>query len=143
MFEVIIPWVPTSWLAPKFSRGHVYDPREAEKRSAAHLIRTAYKEATVIGLLITDYVALEFFFHFRPGKVSKKKRAEMIAGLHYPTRYDCTNMQKLYEDCLKKTVISDDRNVVKIYSEKLYSEKDQTIIRIYTLKEYENYRGRS
>jgi Holliday junction resolvase RusA-like endonuclease len=62
----------------------------------------------------------------------------MLAGRVIPTRCDCTNLQKLYEDCLKGLIITDDRNVAKIFSEKLYGEKDEIIIKVYTLQEF-NY----
>jgi Holliday junction resolvase RusA-like endonuclease len=76
-------------------------------------------------------------FHFKPPEsASKKRKIEMLAGKEIPTKKDCTNMQKLYEDCLKKIVVNDDRNVAKISSEKLYAEKDEVIIKVWTLKEY-------
>lgn len=62
----------------------------------------------------------------------------MEKGEIIPTRLDCTNMQKLYEDCLKKIVIDDDRNVAKIISEKSYAEREGIVIQVYTLKEFNN-----
>lgn len=59
----------------------------------------------------------------------------MLKGEILPTSCDCTNLQKLYEDCLKGIVIKDDRKVAKIFSEKVYGEKEGVFIQILTLKE--------
>jgi Holliday junction resolvase RusA-like endonuclease len=130
LFE--IPWEPQSWQAPRLGKYTTYDPKEAEKRSVRFLIREAYK-----GIPLEEYVVIFMRFVFSmPQSASRIKRAQMIAGDLIPTRKDCTNCQKLYEDCLKKIVISDDRLVAKIFSEKLYGEKDRVIIKVLTLQEY-------
>lgn len=134
MITIEIPWEPTSWLAPKKGRFTFYDPREAEKRAARFIVSEQYKDPP-----LTGYTVIFLTFSFKiPDKTSKKKRAEMLSGLIIPTKKDCTNMQKLYEDCLRKIVIDDDRNVAKIFSEKLYAEKDNVLIKVYTLEEYVN-----
>lgn len=63
----------------------------------------------------------------------------MLDGDIIPTKGDCTNYQKLYEDCLKKIVITDDRNVEVIGSRKLYGEKGQVTIKVSNRHEY-NYK---
>lgn len=44
-------------------------------------------------------------------------------------------MQKLYEDCLKGIVIKDDKNVCDIRSRKIYGNKDEIKISVYTLEQ--------
>lgn len=134
MITIKIPLPPTTWLSPKQSRRGCYDPRSAEKRAISYLVAQQYN-----GPLLTEYTVLELLYHFKPpSSASKKRKSLMLKGEIIPTAKDCTNMQKLYEDCLKKIVIDDDRNVAKIISQKLYAEKDEVIINIWTLKEFKN-----
>lgn len=57
----------------------------------------------------------------------------MEAGKIYPTKCDTTNLQKFAEDCLKKIVIEDDRNVVQITSKKLYALSSSVHIKVIPL----------
>jgi len=132
MFTIEIPFPPTSWAPSRITKFGNYNPKAAEKRAVRHLIATEFN-----GLPLDTYTVIELLFRFKiPVSASKKKRAQMLAGDIIPTRSDCTNMQKLYEDCLKKIVIDDDRKVAKISSEKIYAEKEGVVINIYTLQEY-------
>jgi len=134
MIEISVPFPPTPWQAPKRSGRMFYDSKEPEKRAVRFFIRAAYSYNP-----LTDYTALEFKFIFKPpSSASNKKKDQMLAGEIIPTRCDCTNLQKLYEDCLKGIVIDDDRKVAKIFSEKIYGEKDEVRIRVFTLEEYNN-----
>jgi len=132
MITITIPLDPVPWAAPRLSRGRCYDPKEKDKRAARWHVKDQYRMAP-----IQDYVVLCFIFIFEPPKsASKKRRLDMLAGLIIPTKGDCTNYQKLYEDCLKKIVIEDDRNVEIIGSRKLYGEKGSVVINILTRNEY-------
>ena len=132
MIEITIPLPPTPWQAPTKGRFVFYDPKETEKRAVRYHVRDQHSSPP-----ITEYTALEFKFTFKPPKsTTKKKRARMLSGEIIPTRADCTNLQKLYEDCLEGIVIDDDRKVAKIFSEKIYGEKDEVLIRLFTLQEY-------
>lgn len=62
----------------------------------------------------------------------------MLSGKIRPTHLDATNCQKFYEDCIKNILITDDRNVVKIMSEKLYGVKESILIQVWSLDEYES-----
>lgn len=124
MLEFTIPLPPTSWQAPKLSRFHCYDPKESEKRAVRYLLKQQYN-----GDLLKDYVILNFYFQFKIPKSYTKKQIKLAENkLIFPTRHDCTNMQKLYEDCLKGTVIEDDRYVINISSSKSFGEKDEVKI---------------
>ena len=134
MIELSIPLPPISWKAPKFSNNRVYDPIGHEKNAARFYLREQYKAEQ-----ISEYVILIFKFIFQvPKSYSKKKRALALEGKIIPTRSDTTNLQKFYEDCLKGIVIVDDRNVAKIFSEKLYGEKDLIEIKVFTYQEFIN-----
>lgn len=132
MIEIYIPLPPISWEPSRKGEFTFYDPKEKEKRVVRYYIREQYDSDP-----ITDYVVIKLQFLFEiPKSYSKKKRQLALDHKIFPTKKDCTNMQKLYEDCLKGIVISDDRNVVKIFSEKEYSEKEGINIFIETLEEH-------
>lgn len=132
MIVLNIPLDPVPWASPRLSRGHAYDPREKDKRAVKYLLKQQYDMPPISG-----YVALFFLYVFKcPKSASKKRRIEMLNGSIIPTKGDCTNYQKLYEDCLKKIVIEDDRNVEIIGSRKLYGEKGHVKITILNREEY-------
>ncbi len=125
---------PIPWAAPKRVKGKFYDIRYLDKLATRRNLHRLYRKDPIKG-----YVALSFVFYFSPPpSVSKKRREQMLAGEVIPTSCDCTNLQKFYEDCLKNLVITDDRNVAKISSQKLYAENDGIVIKIWTLEEFRN-----
>ncbi len=133
MIEIEIPLKPVPWAAAKLSRGRAYDIREPDKR----LFKLFLRKANPLRSPITEYTAIRFKYTFEPPKsASKKKRLLMLAGEIIPTSCDCTNLQKLSEDCLKGIIIDDDRKVAKIFSEKIYGEKESILIQVFTLQEY-------
>lgn len=132
VIEINIPLEPVPWAAPIRSRRLFFDPKEKDKRAFRYIIKEQYKEAP-----LTCYTILFFRFVFVPPKsYTKTKRKDMLKGYIIPTKCDTTNLQKLAEDCLKGIVIDDDRNVAKIFSEKLYGEKENVQIKIFTLEEF-------
>ena len=50
--------------------------------------------------------------------------------IYYTKTPDCTNVQKFFEDCLKGTVIEDDRYVVESTSRKMYGNTCRVVIKI-------------
>lgn len=131
MLKFTIPGEPIPWTVPRLSRGRTYDPKEKEKAAIRFYIWHQYD-----GDLIEDYVGLFFIFFFSiPKSYTKKQRKWIEEGRLIPTRGDCTNYQKLYEDCLKKIVISDDRNVEIIGSKKLFADEGK--VEIYVLNREE------
>ena len=132
MIILELPVDPISWAAPRLSRGYTYDLREADKRAIRYLVKQQYALEPIDG-----FVSLFFQFIFKcPESASKKRKTDMLQGKIIPTRSDCTNCQKLFEDCLKKIVINDDRNVEVIGSRKLYGEKGHVTIKILKKEEY-------
>lgn len=124
MITITLDVDPVPWAAPKLSRYHTYDPKQAEKRAIRYLIKQQYD-----GDPIENYTELYFTFIYKtPKSATKKQRFLMLNRLIIPTKADCTNLQKLYEDCLKGIVIKDDRYVKSICSEKHYGLKGKVII---------------
>lgn len=134
MITLFLPHHPTPWQAPRLGRGLAYNPKSKEKKSAIHMIDQLYN-----GPVIKDFTKILFTFLFQPPKTaSKKQRQRMLDREIFPTRCDCTNLQKFYEDCLKKIVIEDDRYVQSVSSEKFYNEQDAVLIKIFTLQELQD-----
>lgn len=132
MIELNIPLRPVPWQPSLKGKYTFYDPKEKEKRAVRFYLKEQYK-----GDPIDDFVVLFFSFNFKlPKKVTKKQEELIFTGQLFPTRSDCTNLQKLYEDCLKGIVIKDDRKVVKIFSRKIYAQRDSIDIEVNTMEEW-------
>lgn len=131
MIKVHIPVVPTPWSAPIIRGRRAHDPRESHKRFVRLYLQTLSIEK------LMGYVAIKFTFTFPlPKALSAAKKSAMLAGKILPTKSDCTNLQKLYEDCLKGILIEDDRKVAKIFSEKVYGERIGVDVYIFKLEEF-------
>ena len=131
MIAIEIPFEPVPWAAPQYAHRHVYDKREADKRAIRYLVREQYK-----GPVLNEYVFLEFLFGISiPKSTSKKNRMLMLVHEIIPTRCDCTNLQKLFEDCLKGIVIKDDRMAEIVLSAKIYSEKPFMNVQVHTRRD--------
>lgn len=132
MIQIELPNVPVAWAASRITPRGAFNPKGKEKNFTRWQIKSLYRKSPIQG-----YVVIEFIFYMRiPASTSKKKRALMLAGEIIPTNVDSTNCQKFYEDCLKQILITDDRNVAKIASEKLYGDKEKIIIKVWCLDEY-------
>lgn len=132
MIELNIPLPPVPWQAAIKGKYTFYDPKEKEKRCVRYYMKEQYK-----GEPIDEFVVLFFSFQFKiPKSISEKKLDLIYDGLLFPTRSDCTNLQKLYEDCLKGIVIKDDRKVVKIFSRKIYWPDEGIKIFVYPITEW-------
>ena len=117
---------PVPWTAPRLGRGGCYSAHSKYKEIFHAIICAQYKGAPLRG-----YVHVDFTFSFPyPKATTKKNRALMEEGKIYPTKSDCTNLQKFTEDCLNRIVIEDDRNVVQITSKKLYALNGSVNIKV-------------
>lgn len=134
MIQIEIPLPPVPWQAPIKGKHVFYDPKEKEKRCVRFYIRKQYDAPP-----LDEFVVIKFIFTFKvPKSAWKKEKEKMLSQEIIPTRSDCTNLQKLYEDCLKGIVIKDDRKVAKIFSEKIYGKTEGIFIEIYTLEEFKH-----
>lgn len=131
MIEIHIPLPPVPWQPSLKGKHGFYDPKEKEKRCVRFFLKQYYKD-----LPLTDFTLLHFTFYFKiPKSFTKKKVSSVTQGRLFPTRSDCTNLQKLYEDCLKGIIIDDDRKVIKITSEKYYGPRGGVSIKVMTIDE--------
>ena len=126
-----------SWKAPRLGKHGVYDIAAKEKEYIRWQIKSHYRND-----LLDCAVCLDFIFYFPlPKRTSNILRNQMLNGLVVPTKKpDATNLQKLYEDCLKGIVITDDCSVVDVTTKKRYAQKSGVLIRIQTYNDrYGNY----
>lgn len=81
-----------------------------------------------------EFIEINILFKFEvPKSYSKKRRSEALNGLLRPTKADIDNYIKSVFDGLNKVAFEDDRKVVKIVAEKIYSDISETIIEIKSL----------
>lgn len=132
MIQIELPNIPVPWTASRITTRGSFNPKGKEKNFTRWQIKSIYREDPIPGYVVLDFV----FFMRIPHSASKRDRVKMLAGEIIPTNVDATNCQKFYEDCLKQIIITDDRNVAKISSEKLYGDKEKILIRVWPLEEY-------
>lgn len=124
--EIRINHDPVAWSAPRLGRGICYSSHSKYKEIFHAFILSQYKKEP-----IKCYVTLDFTFSFPYPKSASKSKIKAIAeGKLFPTKCDLSNCVKFAEDCLKKIVIEDDRNVVEITSKKLYALNGCVIIKV-------------
>jgi Holliday junction resolvase RusA-like endonuclease len=131
MILLEISTMPIAWAAPKITKRGAIDPRAKIKQFIRWQIKALYR-----GPIIPDPCVIRITAIFPVPNSTSKKKERLLLNLEPPTSCDATNIQKLFEDCLKKIVIEDDRKVADIRCVKLYGEKEKVIIKVFTLKEY-------
>ena len=127
MITIVIPYQPVAWAAPRLSKHNVYDPREKDKRAIRYLVKQQYNGSPLAGNI---FLRMIFTFEI-PKSTSKAKKIKMLKGDIIPTKCDCTNLQKLYEYCIKNILFADDRNVKMIISSKKYGESGKVEIFVF------------
>lgn len=132
MIEIQLDGKPIPWAASRVRKGVHYNPRHIQKLEFQWQIRAQYRSDPIEGYY---YINFKYFFQ-PPASVSKSKRRDMIAGVLAPTSQDTTNLNKFFEDCLKKIVITDDRYVRKICGEQLYADREGVLIQVFPWDEY-------
>jgi len=118
---------PVPWQTHKGFGKHSYNPRYKEREAVQRQLRSQYS-----GQLIGGPLQISYIYHIDiPKNTSKKERIRMDQGLSRPTkRPDLDNYNKFLNDCLNKVVIVDDSLIVKLVSEKHYSNSPRVEIEI-------------
>lgn len=113
---------------PRINRntGRVYTP------NATHKYEKAVKEAYGDNYFFdNEYISIKILFKFKiPKSYTKKQRSEALEGNIHPSRADIDNYIKSVLDGLNKVAYSDDRYIYKIEAEKIFADKDETIVEI-------------
>lgn len=113
--KYIIHGQPIPLQRPRFVNGHIWDCQSGEKMAIGTNLRFQHKSDFLEGPLHVD---LKFFM-----KHARKQ------GWHN-ARPDIDNLIKFYLDVMNAIIYSDDSQVVKITSEKVYDKEPRTEITI-------------
>jgi Holliday junction resolvase RusA-like endonuclease len=132
MIQLQIVGKPVPWAASKHNGRQHYDLKSKEKEYIRWQIKSQYRDEPIKGTFVLHF----YFFMSIPKTTSKAKREQMLNGYIIPTSSDTSNLTKLYEDCLKKIVIEDDRYAAKVCAEKRYGDKEGVTIVIIPWEEY-------
>jgi len=132
MLQFTIHGKPIPWAAAKAGRHCHYDIRSKDKQYVRWQLKSQYRDS-----LISHSVFVHFLFLIPiPKSTSKIRKREMLCHRILPhTKPDTTNLQKLYEDCLKGVVISDDNQCVDIFSQRRFSENPGIVIKIFDMQQ--------
>lgn len=129
-FEIYGSLVP--YAAHRNNGRFQYDPKSKEKEQIRWQIKAQHRGEPIDGAPILDFT----FYFAIPKATSKIRRRQMLAGLIVPTvAPDCSNLIKLYEDCLKGIVIQDDRFVSEIVARRRFAEAPSVLIRVIPYQE--------
>jgi Holliday junction resolvase RusA-like endonuclease len=114
-----------------------YDPSSSEKRLWASLVREAIMKTENIDFpvfhdcLTTKGLSLTVEFHMKRQQLDfKKKRGQLILKDEcqlYPGVKDINNMIKFVMDSLHDILYVDDKIIVKVVSQKLFTKDDECI----------------
>lgn len=141
MIEFEIPGEPRGKGRPRFARsGHAYTPSETV--AYEKLVRACWYKAA--GAIKPDDRPIELEIVARygvPKSISKRRRAEMLAGEEVPMKKpDYDNIGKIVTDALNKAAYEDDKQVVRAYVNKIYSESPSVTVRVKPLTRYDYYK---
>ena len=110
--------------------GRVYTPNATHKYEKA--VKEAYKGNYFFD---NEYISIKILFKFKiPKSYTKKQHSDALAGVLRPTKADIDNYIKSVLDGLNKVAYSDDRYIYKIEAEKIFADKDETIVEISSTK---------
>lgn len=119
-----------------------FDPRKADKllcqreiKNQIEIIKSTGTEnqcCEAIDLLNFDYFHVSLSFHMPiPLSDSRaKKQAKLEGSLKHTVKPDIDNLEKFVLDFLNGIVFQDDKQVISLKSEKLYSDTPKTEIKI-------------
>ena len=127
-----IPGRPVPKGRPRFSRktGRTYTPNNTSKYEK--LVRECYGDNYYFD---KEYISIKIIAKFEiPQSYSKKKKQEALNGKVFPTKCDLDNIVKSITDGLNGTAFKDDRYIVGIEAEKVYSDKAETIVEIKSME---------
>jgi Holliday junction resolvase RusA-like endonuclease len=87
---------------------------------------------------IEEAICVKSTFSFNPPKTSKKRTLDMLTGkIKHTKRPDVDNLGYLVVNALKGLVYKDDSQIFRLELLKVYAEKEQTVIMVIPVEEYE------
>ena len=126
--KFIIPGPAKAKQRPRINKntGRIYTPNTTHKYEKA--VKEAYRDNYFFD---SEYISIKILFKFKiPKSYTKKQHSEALAGTLRPSRADIDNYIKSVLDGLNKVAYSDDRYIYKIEAEKIFADKDETIVEI-------------
>jgi len=129
--KIIIPGIPIAKARHKLCRRgnypSMYDPQDTQKKSVKNLIRHLYSQT-----FLPDWNAYKIILIFY---MPYHKDTFPWMPEHHIKKSDCDNLCKFYLDCCSGILFKDDKQIVEIYSKKLYSDIPRTEIDIMPLED--------
>ena len=123
---IIVKGKPVPKQRPRFRGNYAYTP--AKTRAQEQLIKETYM--TKCGRMLEGPLEADYEFIYEPPKSwSKKRRAEAM-GKPMLTVPDTDNLIKLVQDALNAAAYTDDNQIYRITSRKVYGPEAMTIIRL-------------
>jgi Holliday junction resolvase RusA-like endonuclease len=126
-----IPGVARGKQRPRATRqGRVYTP--AQTKNAEAFIRLLATQAMKGGEPLDGPIEATFMVSVEiPKSFSKQKHKDALEGRLYPTsKPDLDNIVKLLADALNGIVYKDDKQIVDMFVNKVYSEHAETVVMI-------------
>lgn len=110
---------------PRFINGHTYTPNAT--KTYEKLIRDNYIKQC--NKKHNGAVRVEIMAYYKiPKSYTKKRIKNILDGMEKPTKKpDVDNIIKIVLDSLNKIAYADDKQVVKVSLEKLYTKEDERI----------------
>lgn len=133
--KFIVPGEPQGKARPRFARignyTRTYTPDETVRYE--NLVKLFYQQETK-GIKLEGEIAAKIVGVFPiPKSVSKKNRELMLQGkILHTKKIDCDNLAKIILDSVNGIAYDDDKQVCRLYVEKVYGEKPRVEV---TLKE--------
>ena len=137
MIEFTIPGAPVAKGRPRFARRGAYVTTYSPDKTASYenLVKIMASQAMQSSPPIKDAVSVQvWLFVTPPASWSKKKTSQALAQYIKPTsKPDIDNVVKGLFDAMNGIVFVDDKQVVRLTVEKLYSDIARARVTVYPL----------
>ncbi len=129
--KIVVPGKPIAKKRPRFfRRGNFVGTYNSQETEEGRWLHSAQSQVEYKVIVFPIQVIMDFYLPI-PKSTSKKKRQEMLIGNERPVKKpDIDNLEKFCLDCLNGVAWDDDCQVVKMVSEKHYSDNPRTEIEI-------------
>jgi Holliday junction resolvase RusA-like endonuclease len=136
--QIVILGKPISQMRPRLGKGVVYNPQSLMKKMVSlEMTRQVCELCDGMPEKLHQFMSVGSFevkmtFYFKPAKsVSKSKRRAMLKNeVPCLVKQDLDNLEKFYCDCANNVLFEDDHQIVKMQSQKLWSEHERVMIEV-------------
>ena len=125
--HIVLEGKPLAAKLKKTKSGRLYNSRKIYCCTIQWKIKIQYRDEPYDGAVKVDYY---FGFPIPPSWTKKKRELAKEGGMRHIAKPDCDNLEKLYNDCIKKIIIVDDNQICDTHSIKEYTENPRTEILI-------------